>query len=138
MNNVGGSGMLVLFDKGIEQADLNRFDPIQLSRLIGYGDHLNGCSSLQFVKGYISYAVIERTGGLVSWSRHEDRVRIDLVHGIDSGYFIEASYHAGRLHGVGTSWGAGVAHPDFGPDVVIARRVGEARIDRCFRDRRPS
>jgi hypothetical protein len=129
--NVKATGILVLFSNRIPQSDVDKFDLMQFQWHAAGHEVLNGCFALQVDAGFPSYVGMHKIG-LLSWSVADDSASIDLQHGADAGYRIEVTKHGNKLIGKGTSWGAGVARPDFGPDVIIALRIGNANIGVCL------
>jgi hypothetical protein len=129
--NVQATGILVLFNKRIPQSEVDKFDLFQFQWHAAGHEVLNGCFALQVHAGFPSYVGMYKNG-LLSWSVADDSASIDLQHGVDAGYRIEVTMHGDKLIGKGISGGAGVARPDFGPDLFIARRVGSANTRVCL------
>ena len=129
--NVQATGILVLFSNEIPQSEVDKFDLMQFQWHAAGHEVLNGCFRVQVHAGFPSYVGLHKYG-LLSWSVADDSESIDLQHGADAGYRIEVTQHGIKLIGEGTSWGAGVARPGFGPDVFIARRIGIANTGVCL------
>jgi hypothetical protein len=129
--NVQATGILVLFSNKIPQSKIDRFDLMQFQWHAAGHEVLNGCFRVKVHAGFPSYVGLHKYG-LLSWSVADDSASIDLQHGADAGYRIGVTQHGNQLIGEGISWGAGVARPDFGPDVLIARRIGIANTGVCL------
>ena len=129
--NVQATGILVLFSNRIPQSDVDKFDLMQFQWHSAGHEVLNGCFALQVDAGFPAYVGMHKNG-LLSWSVAHDSASIDLQHGADAGYRIEVTKHGNELTGRGISWGAGVAGPDFGPDIFTARRIGKANTGACL------
>jgi len=130
--NVVVEGDLVLFAEKLEQKNFDRFDRNRFNHHRP-GEAINGCFTLRtLVKGQ-TYAGIEEIG-LTSWSPHEDKLTFALFHSPDAGYEVEVKHTSEGFAGTGVSWGAGASAPsddERGPDIVIARRTGDAALTRC-------
>lgn len=130
--NVKATGTLALFSNRIPQTEVDKFDLMQSQWHAAGHEVLNGCFALHVdAAGFSSYVGMYKNG-LLSWSVADGSASIDLQHGVDAGYRVEVTKHGNELIGKGISWGSGVARPDFGPDVFIARRIGRANTRVCL------
>jgi hypothetical protein len=89
-----------------------------------------GCFALDTLQAERTFAGINRVGFL-RWFGSYESVRFDLYASADAGYKATVAITRDGFSGKGSSWGAGVAAPGYGPDVVVARRTGPPDLERC-------
>jgi hypothetical protein len=120
-------GMVVLFDASLSKKDVDDIDP---SHFGAPGEALRACfSGFQYEKA--ETFAFGKQRGVSAWEFKGNKLTFELFRSIDAGYEAVLKPDGEVLRGTGSSWGAGVAAPGYGPDVIVARRVGPPDISWC-------
>jgi hypothetical protein len=120
-------GRLVLSDSPLSTDEVKKTDRFHLSVP---GERLRACFSGARPMHAETYAFIGNSGA-TTWTLTNNLLRVSLYRSPDAGYEAELHVDGDILSGQGRSWGAGVAAPRFGPDVIVGRRVGPPDISAC-------
>lgn len=127
-SNVFATTVVVLFDRAMSQEDMSRLDPFY-----HYDpSDVRACYAVDLKAHAQSYVGINKTG-VSPWELTGNKIRFDLFHSPDAGYAVDIEHTGELMTGTGRSWGAGMGAPppDFGPDVIVGRRLGPPNISAC-------
>ena len=122
-------GVVVLFDNPLAQTDVEKLDPFHFAEP---NEVIRACYAGEEFKDAQTYAFGTNIG-TTSWSQKGTGavLTFSLMRSIDAGYSVDVRCSDNGFSGKGTSWGAGVAAPRYGPDVVVGRRIGSADMAAC-------
>lgn len=119
--NVLRTAVIVLFDRAMKRADIERIDPAYLD--FRY-DKAKACYVLTYPN--------RRSPGVTAWLLDRKTLSFTLVRSKDSWYSVRVERKGDLLSGVGNFWSAGVAPPPgFTPDTIVGRRRGPPDIAAC-------
>jgi hypothetical protein len=126
--NVIATAALVLFDHVMTLEEWSRIDPNY-----NYDTRdSNACYTVSRKDGAQTYAGVSKKG-ISPWVLNGDTIEFNLFRSPDAGYSVEVNQTGNLLAGTGKSWGAGMGAPpkEYGPDIIVARRLGPPNISAC-------
>jgi hypothetical protein len=92
----------------------------------------NACYTVERSDEAKTYAGVRKTD-TSRWLISGNTIKFDLFRSPDAGYAAEVKRTGSSLLGTGESWGVGMGAPpkDYGPDIIVGRRVGPPDISVC-------
>jgi hypothetical protein len=124
--SVFATARVMLFDRVLTLEEMKRINPVFIDT-----HDVKAYYEVNAQAGAQSYL---RTGANIgTWEANGSTLRFNLFRSPDAGYAVAVERAGNLLRGSGQSWGFGMSAPpkEYGPDVVVGRRVGPPDSTKC-------
>ena len=119
---------VVLLEHVMSPKEAQQFNPLFNANSSGS----NACYTVERTDAAKTYAGISKAG-ISQWVINGRTMQFSLFRSPDAGYAVELERTGSSLAGTGRSWGVGMGAPpkDYGPDIIVGRRLGAPNIALC-------